>query len=85
MEDLGFVIGDQGYFSKAELFYYKIWEIRKHVFGEETPDTLEAMRNVAYQYEVQGKFTKAEAVFLKVWKSTAVFMVTSVPRQSKRR
>ncbi len=51
------------YFDKAELLYKQCYEMSKIVLGEDHPDLMMSMSNLALLYTHQGLFDKAKAMY----------------------
>ena len=51
---------DQGKFAEAEPYYREALEKRRRVLGEEHPDTLVSINNMATLLEKQGRLDEAE-------------------------
>lgn len=56
----------QGQWKEAEALELQVVEARKRVLGEEHPDTLVSMSNLATTYRSQGRWKEAEAIELQV-------------------
>ena len=56
------VYTEQGKWKEAEALQVVVMEKRKHLLGEEHPDTLTSMANLASTYWNQGKLKEAEAL-----------------------
>ena len=55
----------QGEASRAEPLCLKVLEVRRRVLGEENPDTLISMNNLAGAYRYEGKYAQAEPLLVK--------------------
>ena len=56
----------QGKYAQAETIQDQILEIQRRVLGEERPDTLKSMNNLALTYLDEGKYAQAEVLHAKV-------------------
>ena len=65
-EKFGLLLSEQGYSSEAEKLEIQVLDARKKIFGEEHPDTLLAMGNLASTYSDLEKYTEAEELQIKV-------------------
>jgi hypothetical protein len=65
-ERSGGLLSEQGYDSEAEKFQIKVLDVRSRTFGEEHPNTIWAMGNLANTYESLGKYADAETLQIKV-------------------
>ncbi|ORY17830.1 Tetratricopeptide repeat-domain-containing protein [Clohesyomyces aquaticus] len=63
---LGRVLNYQGLYTKAERLLRRSMQGRKGVLGEEHPDTLTSMANLATTYSKQGRGKEAEELFMRV-------------------
>jgi tetratricopeptide (TPR) repeat protein len=63
---IGHVLWKEGRWKEAEELDVKVMEARSRVVGEEHPDTLTAMVNLAATYWNQGRSKEAEELFVKV-------------------
>ena len=54
-----------GDYTAAQPHLERAWEIGRRVLGEEHPNTLESMNNLAGLYMNQGKFAQAEPLLVK--------------------
>jgi len=61
-ENIALVYSGQGKWREAEALETVVMEKRKHLLGEEHPDTLTTMGNLACIYGDQGKWKEAEAL-----------------------
>ncbi|KAK0459053.1 hypothetical protein IW261DRAFT_1540773 [Armillaria novae-zelandiae] len=52
--------------KEAEELELQVLELRNTVLGEEHPDTLKAMANLAFMYQNQGRWKEAEELQLQV-------------------
>ncbi|KAF1965815.1 HET-domain-containing protein [Bimuria novae-zelandiae CBS 107.79] len=55
-----------GRYEEAEELFVQVMETRKRVLGEEHPDTLTSMANLASTYRNQGRWKEAEGLFVQV-------------------
>jgi hypothetical protein len=65
-EKFGRLLMEQGYYIEAEKFHIQVLEARSRTLGEEYPDTISAMSNLAATYESLGKYADAEKFKIKV-------------------
>lgn len=56
MNDLAITLRDQGKLDEAVTIMEKVLESRKWILGEEHPDTLSTMSNLANAFGGQGEF-----------------------------
>ena len=70
MANLACTYRDQGKWKEAEALETVVMEKRKHLLGEEHPDTLTSMANLACTYRDQGKWKEAEALETVVMEKT---------------
>jgi len=63
---IGHVLWKEGRWKEAEELDVKVMEARSRVLGEEHPDTLSAMGNLASTYRNQGRWKDAEELDVKV-------------------
>jgi len=59
-EKFGQLLSEQGYSSEAEKQKIQVLQARNKILGEEHPDTIQAMGNLASTYSNLGKYTEAE-------------------------
>ncbi|KAJ7814898.1 hypothetical protein B0H14DRAFT_3149270 [Mycena olivaceomarginata] len=59
---IALVYFEGGWWKDAEVFQVVVMEMNKHVLGEEHPDTLTSMANLASTYRNQGRWKDAEAL-----------------------
>jgi hypothetical protein len=64
MHVLGRVYKDGGKLDKAEPMYEQSLEINRRLRGEDHPDTLASMNNLASLYEDQGRLDQAEPLYV---------------------
>ncbi|KAG8718742.1 hypothetical protein FRC09_012178 [Ceratobasidium sp. 395] len=57
---------ENGQWREAEKLWVKVVDARKRALGEQHPDTLISMSNLALTYEYQGRWDEAEALQLQV-------------------
>ncbi|KAF2205730.1 hypothetical protein GQ43DRAFT_467879 [Delitschia confertaspora ATCC 74209] len=57
---------DQGRWKEAEELDLRVTETRESVIGEERPDTLTSIANLASTYRNQGQWKEAEELFVRV-------------------
>src|SRR5205823_270248 len=57
-----FALGD---YPAAQFHLERALEVRRDVLGEEHPDTLNSMNDLALLHKVQGQFSKAEPLYIK--------------------
>jgi UDP-2,3-diacylglucosamine pyrophosphatase LpxH len=55
-----------GRYSESEELFVQVMETRKRVLGDEHPDTLTSMANLALTYRNQGRWKEAEGLFVQV-------------------
>ena len=67
-ENFALVYGESGYWKEAEKLYVQVMETRKRVLGEEHPDTLKGIVNLASTYWKQGYLKEAEELEVHVMK-----------------
>ena len=60
------VMWENGDFNNAEQLDVQVMDMRKKLLGEEHPDTLTSMANLASTYRNQGRWNEAEKLFVKV-------------------
>jgi len=60
--NIAYVLHEQGQWKEAEALQVVVMEKRMHALGEEHPDTLTSMGNLAATYWKQGQWKKAEAL-----------------------
>ena len=65
-EKFGFLLSEQGYSSEAEKLKIQVWDARNKLLGEEHPDTILAMGNLAFTYCHLGKYKEAEELEIQV-------------------
>jgi tetratricopeptide (TPR) repeat protein len=65
-QTMGNTYRDLGVYPDAERQMDRALELRRRVLGEEHPDTLGSMSNLALLYLYQGKYALAEPIFAKV-------------------
>lgn len=63
---IGKVYRDEGRWKEAEELQVQVMETRKKVLGEEHPDTLTSMHNLALTYQKQGRRKEAEELQVQV-------------------
>src|ERR1700722_16659258 len=61
-----------GRWKEAEKLSVLVMETNKRVLGEEHPNTLMSMNNLAMTYQNQGKWKEAEALHVSVWERRKV-------------
>jgi tetratricopeptide (TPR) repeat protein len=66
----GLVLGASGYWKDAEKLEVQVMETRKKLLGEEHPDTLTSMANLASTYWNQGRWKEAEELEVEVMKTS---------------
>ena len=59
-----------GRYDEAEELFVQVRETRKRVLGEEHPDTLTSMANLASTFWNQGRWKEAEELFVQVMETT---------------
>ncbi|GKT48180.1 nephrocystin-3 [Colletotrichum spaethianum] len=65
-EKLGIIYYDEGRWKEAEELEVQVMETRKRMLGEEHPDTLKSMINLASTYTEQGYWKEAEKLQVQV-------------------
>jgi serine/threonine protein kinase len=60
LDDLGWILNQQGHSADAEKLQRETVAIRRRVFGEENLDTLKSMSNLAWTLDRAGNYTEAE-------------------------
>ena len=65
-EKVGRLLGEQGYDGEAEKFQIHILDVKSRTFGEEHPDTISVIGDLANTYESLGKYADAERLQIKV-------------------
>ncbi|KAK7016816.1 hypothetical protein R3P38DRAFT_3561726 [Favolaschia claudopus] len=65
-EWLAYIAARQGRWSDLELLHSTVLDTRKRLLGEEHPDTLRSMNNLASTYSNQGRWSDAEELEVKV-------------------
>jgi tetratricopeptide (TPR) repeat protein len=63
---VGRVLWEEGRWNEAAELYVKVLEASRRVLGEEHPDTISAMANLAVTYRDQGRWKEAEELQVKV-------------------
>ncbi|KZL80786.1 tpr domain protein [Colletotrichum incanum] len=69
-ETLGRIYDDEGRWEDAEELFVRVMETRKSVLGEEHPDTLTSMANLASTYADQGRWKEAEELEVQVMETS---------------
>ncbi|KIK04755.1 hypothetical protein K443DRAFT_645534 [Laccaria amethystina LaAM-08-1] len=64
-EKIGRMLKEQGYDSEAKKFQILILDARGRILGEEHPDTIRAMGDLATSYQSLGKYAEAEELRIK--------------------
>ena len=83
MNNLARAVLDQGKFAQAEPLLVKALEVSRRDLGEEHPDTLAAMNNLAQLYVAQGQARPGRAAPRQdAWNSCAAFWGRSTPTHS---
>jgi len=59
-----------GRYREAETPFEEVFQTRRRVFGEEHPDTLTSMGNLASTYRNQGRWKEAEELFVRVMETS---------------
>ncbi|RFU30133.1 hypothetical protein B7463_g6191, partial [Scytalidium lignicola] len=57
---MGFYFWQVGHLANAEQYHYKVWDLRRSLFGEEHKDTLRALANISLTHWQQGRYQLAE-------------------------
>ncbi len=65
LNNLGWLLSDQGRYRDAEPMIKSALEIRKTALGPEHPDTVMSLNNLAELYREQGQYVKAEPLHLR--------------------
>ncbi len=65
-QTIGKTYGDLGLYPEAQRQLEHALDLRRRVLGEEHPDTLGTMNDLAYQYLNQGKYAQTEPLYTKV-------------------
>ena len=65
-EKFGWLLREQGYSNEAEKLEIQVLNARKKILGEEHPDTILAIENLASTYSDLGKYTEAENLRIQV-------------------
>lgn len=60
---------DLGLYAQAQQQLERALYVRRRVLGEQHPDTLETMNEVASSYQYQGKYAQAETLFAKAFEN----------------
>ncbi|KAF2183895.1 kinesin light chain, partial [Zopfia rhizophila CBS 207.26] len=60
-----------GRYNESEQVFVQVMETRKRVLGEEHPDTLSSMGNLASTYRNQGRWKEAEELFVQVMETSS--------------
>jgi serine/threonine protein kinase/Tfp pilus assembly protein PilF len=66
MLTMGNVYSSLGLYKKATPLLEKSLEMRRRLLGEDNPDTLEAMDDLAFWYEMQGRASEAETIYARL-------------------
>jgi non-specific serine/threonine protein kinase/serine/threonine-protein kinase len=66
MTTMGKVYYKLGLYSQPEPLFSQALTTRKHVLGEDHPDTLISMTNLAALYQVQGRYSEAEPLYSEI-------------------
>ena len=59
-------LSSDGRYNESEELFVQVMETRKRVLGEEHPDTLSSIANLASTYRNQGRWKEAEELFVQV-------------------
>jgi tetratricopeptide (TPR) repeat protein len=62
-ETIGKTYQDLGIYGEAQAQLERALELRRHALGEEHPDTLASMTELAVLYQAEGKYAQAEDLF----------------------
>jgi tetratricopeptide (TPR) repeat protein len=65
-QTMGFAYLDLGIYSQAQKQIERAIELRRRLLGEDHPDTLSVMNDLAYLYRAEGKYAQAEPLASKV-------------------
>jgi hypothetical protein len=66
------VLWEEGRWKEAEELEVKVMEARRRVLGEEHPNTITAIANLAVTYRNQGRLKEAEELEVKVLKARSI-------------
>jgi tetratricopeptide (TPR) repeat protein len=66
LSNVAWYLRSQGRWKEAEELFVQVMETRKRVLGQEHPDTLMSMANLAVTYGNQGRWKEAEELFVQV-------------------
>jgi eukaryotic-like serine/threonine-protein kinase len=66
LDDLGWILNQQGHAAEAEKLQRETVATRRRVFGEENLDTLKSMSNLAWTLDREGNYAEAEKLERKV-------------------
>jgi len=66
LDDLGWILNQQGHAAEAEKLQRETVATRRRVFGEENPDTMKSMRSLAWTLDREGNYAEAEKLDRKV-------------------
>ncbi|KAJ6535481.1 hypothetical protein B0H19DRAFT_1322419, partial [Mycena capillaripes] len=67
---MGLVYSESGYWKQAETLWVAVLEARKCALGEEHPDTLESIANLASTYQNHGRWNDAEVLKVEVMETS---------------
>ena len=70
MSEFSLILAEAGRWKKAEELQVRVMETTKRVLGEEHPDTLTSMANLASTYRNQGRWKEAEELEVRVMETT---------------
>jgi len=60
MDDLGWILNQEGHAAEAEKLQRQTSDIRRRVFGMENPDTLKSISHFAWTLDREGRYAEAE-------------------------
>jgi hypothetical protein len=67
MNNLAFILWEQGHDTRAAELEEEVLEIRKRVLGQEHPQTLTSMHNLAFTLLKQGFHTRAKDLLTRAY------------------
>jgi tetratricopeptide (TPR) repeat protein len=79
LQKLGLCLLSDGRWNEAEIPFMQVMEERKRVLGQEHPDTLTSMANLASTYRNQGRWKEAEELFVQVMETSLRVLVQEHP------
>ena len=81
MSGLGRLYMVQGKHSQAEPLYIKVLDVRRRVLGEQHPDTLTSMDDLASLYRVKASTRRPRQSGRRFWSSNVACSVKSTLRR----